>query len=64
MNWHTYTIIKKTFIAKESINYILVSESEDETEEETEVYILKDTSEAENNEAVYEFVEEHNNFLL
>ena len=52
-----FFILEETRI--NGINYILVSESEDETEEETEVYILKDTSEAENNEAVYEFVEEH-----
>ena len=39
------------------INYILVTESEDEEDEEAEAYILKDTSKAEDTEAVYEFVE-------
>ena len=35
-------------------DYILVTETEDE---EAEAYILKDTSKAEDTEAVYEFVE-------
>ena len=39
------------------INYLLVTESEDEEDEEAEAYILKDTSKAEDTEAVYEFVE-------
>ena len=38
-------------------NYLLVTESEDEEDEEAEAYILKDTSKAEDTEAVYEFVE-------
>lgn len=38
------------------INYLLVSESADD--EEAEAYILKDTSDAASEEAVYEFVEE------
>ena len=39
----------------EGINYLLVTETEDE---EAEAYILKDTSDAASEEAVYEFVEE------
>lgn len=39
------------------INYLLVSESDNE-DEEAEAYILKDTSDAASEEAVYEFVEE------
>ncbi len=37
------------------VNYLLVSESEDD---EAECYILKDTSKDEDQEAVYEFVED------
>lgn len=39
-------------------NYLLVTDSEDEEAEETEAYILKDTSAPEETEAVYEFVED------
>lgn len=37
------------------MNYLLVTDSEED--EDGECYILKDVSEAEDNEAVYEFVE-------
>ena len=40
------------------INYILVTDSEDD--EEAEAYILKDTSSEESIEASYEFVEDDN----
>ena len=45
------------FYIIDGINYLLVTESEDEEDEEAEAYILKDTSKAEDTEAVYEFVE-------
>lgn len=38
------------------VNYLLVTENDDE--EETDAYILKDLSKDEETEAVYEFVEE------
>lgn len=47
-----FYIIEETRV--NGINYLLVTESEDE---EDEAYILKDTSKAEDTEAVYEFVE-------
>jgi len=39
------------------INYLMVTESDDESEEEAAAYILKDTSAAQEAEAVYEMVE-------
>lgn len=39
-------------------NYLLVTESDDESEEETDAYILKDVSDASDTEAVYEIVED------
>ena len=50
-----FYIIEETRV--NGINYLLVTESEDEEDEEAESYILKDTSKAEDTEAVYEFVE-------
>lgn len=50
-----FYIIEETRVI--GINYLLVTESEDEEDEEAEAYILKDTSKAEDTEAVYEFVE-------
>ena len=50
-----FYIIEETRV--NCINYLLVTESEDEEDEEAEAYILKDTSKAEDTEAVYEFVE-------
>ena len=50
-----FYIIEETRL--NGINYLLVTESEDEEDEEAEAYILKDTSKAEDTEAVYEFVE-------
>lgn len=49
-----FNIIEETRI--NGVNYLLVSESEDDAE--AEAYILKDTSKAEDTEAVYEFVED------
>ena len=49
-----FYIIEETRV--NGINYLLVTESEDEKDEEAEAYILKDTSKAEDTE-VYEFVE-------
>ena len=39
------------------INYLMVTESDDESEEEAVAYILKDTSAPEEVEAIYEMVE-------
>ena len=39
------------------INYLMVTESDDEGEEEAVAYILKDTSAANEAEAIYEMVE-------
>ena len=50
-----FYIIEETRV--NGINYLLVTESDDEEDEEAEAYILKDTSKAEDTEAVYEFVE-------
>ena len=50
-----FYVIEETRI--NGINYLLVSESDNE-DEEAEAYILKDTSDAASEEAVYEFVEE------
>ena len=50
-----FYIIEETRV--NGINYLLVTESEDEEDEEAEAYILKDTSKAEDTEADYEFVE-------
>ena len=50
-----FYIIEETRV--NGINYLLVTESEDEEDEEAEAYILKATSKAEDTEAVYEFVE-------
>ena len=49
-------IIEETRV--NGINYLLVTESEDEEDEEAEAYILKDVSSDKETEAVYEFVEE------
>ncbi|MCI6163621.1 MAG: DUF1292 domain-containing protein [Lachnospira sp.] len=49
-----FYVIEETRI--NGVNYLLVSESEDDAE--AEAYILKDTSKAEDTEAVYEFVED------
>ena len=50
-----FYIIEETRV--NGINYLLVTESEDEEDEEAEAYILKDASKAEDTEAIYEFVE-------
>lgn len=51
-----FYVVEETRI--NNTNYILVTESEDD--EEADAYILKDTSEAEEAEAVYEIVEDDN----
>ncbi len=48
-----FFVVEETRI--NNTNYILVTESEDD--EEADAYILKDTSDAESAEAVYEIVE-------
>lgn len=50
-----FFVIEETRI--NGINYLLVSESDDDSDEEAVAYILKDTSAAEETEAVYEMVE-------
>lgn len=49
-----FYVVEETRI--NNINYLLVTESE--TDEETDAYILKDTSKAEDSDAVYEIVED------
>ena len=48
-----FYVLEETRVA--GVNYLLVAESEDD---EAECYILKDTSSAEDAEAVYEMVED------
>lgn len=50
-----FFIIEQTRLG--GVNYLLVTESEDETED-ADAYILKDLSGEEDAEAVYEFVED------
>lgn len=50
-----FFVIEQTRLG--GVNYLLVTESEDETED-ADAYILKDLSEQEDAEAVYEFVED------
>ena len=40
------------------VNYLLVTDSDDEEDGDAQCYILKDTSAAEDAEAAYEFVED------
>ena len=40
-----------------NMNYLLVTESDDESDEETVAYIMKDVCKSEEEEAVYEMVE-------
>lgn len=49
-----FYVLEETRIG--GMNYLLVTDSE-EDDEEGECYILKDVSQAEDSEAVYEFVE-------
>lgn len=49
-----FNVLEETRI--NGVNYLLVTDSE-EDDEEGECYILKDVSESEDSEAVYEFVE-------
>lgn len=49
-----FYVVEETRI--NNINYLLVTESE--TDEEADAYILKDTSKAEDSDAVYEIVED------
>ena len=44
------------------VNYLLVADSDDEEDDNAQCYILKDTSLAEDAEAVYEFVEDDTEF--
>ncbi|SDN16683.1 DUF1292 domain-containing protein [Lachnospira pectinoschiza] len=48
-------VLEETRIS--GINYILVTESDDENED-AEVYILKDTSKSTDADAIYEYVED------
>lgn len=51
-----FCIIEETRI--NGVNYLLVTDSEDEEEDEAEAFIFKDISKAEDSEAVYEPVED------
>jgi uncharacterized protein YrzB (UPF0473 family) len=51
-----FFVIEETRI--NGMNYLLVTDSDDEDDNEAEAYILKDTSSAKDLDAAYEFVEE------
>lgn len=51
----TFYVIEETRI--NGVNYLLVTDSDDEEDNEAQAFILKDTSNQEDAEAVYEFVE-------
>lgn len=51
-----FYIIEETRV--NGMNYLLVTDSEEEEDDTAEAYILKDISKAEEPDAVYEFVEE------
>ena len=51
-----FYIIEETRV--HGYNYILVTDSQDEDDEEAEAYILKDDSDSADPEAAYEFVED------
>jgi uncharacterized protein YrzB (UPF0473 family) len=51
-----FYIIEETRV--NGLNYLLVSDSDDEEDDESEAYILKDVSGADEAEAAYEFVED------
>ncbi len=53
-------IIEETRI--NNTNYLLVTDSPDESDEEAAAYILKDTSSESSAEAVYEFVDDETEF--
>ena len=55
-----FYIIEETRV--NGINYLLVTESEDEEDEEAEAYILKDTSEDGDKDGCYVFVEDDTEF--
>ena len=44
------------------VNYLLVTDSDDDEDGDAQCYILKDTSAAEDAEAAYEFVEDDTEF--
>ena len=50
-----FFVIEETRI--NGVNFLMVTESDDESDEEAVAYILKDTSAADEAEAVYEMVE-------
>ena len=55
-----FYIIEETRV--NGYNYILVTDSQDEDDEEAEAYILKDVSDSADPEAAYEFVEDDDEF--
>ena len=55
-----FYIIEETRV--NGINYLIVTESEDEEDEEAEAYILKDTSEDGDKDGCYVFVEDDTEF--
>jgi len=54
----TFYVLESTKVA--GVNYLLVTdcEDEDDSEEEASAYIMKDTSEPDSDEAVFEFVDD------
>lgn len=55
-----FYIIEETRV--NGTDYLLVTDSDDESDEEAGAYIMKDTSKAGDEEAVYEFVEDETEF--
>lgn len=55
-----FYIVEETRIS--GVNYLLVTDSDDEADETAEAYIMKDMSSAEDTEAVYEFVDDEEEF--
>lgn len=55
-----FYVIEETRI--NGVNYLLVTDSDDEEDEEAGAFILKDTSSEQDAEAVYEFVETDSEF--
>lgn len=53
-------VIEQTMI--NNINYLLVTDSDDEDEEEVNAFIVKDLSKPEDEEALYEIVDDNEEF--
>ena len=52
----TFTVVEQTVLG--GVSYLLVTDSEEDGDVEADAYILKDTSDKDSEEALYEFVED------